>query len=993
MKKRFMAILLACSLVAGMFSMDTVSYASEVTTEAVSEEVTENDVIGDNQEKVPDLVKESIGDVEKESDLEAQTSDSQGLLASEQQAKVYKIWVKDEDDYGNVIATELSVSSVEGKQLLAYYIEDGTYNLDDLSFNNKERLWLNNAKLTCSESNMVQLLDCCISREDDTRTYEERCRLIGRSEIKSDICTIKSDTENSFKLHADTKYENFDGYLANEVVTEMVSGNAVEFHFDHDYTLNSSIYTTGKVFVDNGTLSIKSEDDRCGFSRVGDFEIGENGSVNCKWEDAEGYFVYNTITCTNSLVINNLDKKNVNARFIIEKTATVSGQEIYYSKETPNLTLDGKQKEEYVILYDETLGRWRALDYKDVFFICQPQNDSGNYGTVKIYGQKGTYEEPDIAGNLYGWGKQAKFKFEPQRGYELNKNTGVSVQKIGWTEDGESVTEGSPIVLTYDETEDAYLFSFPEDMKEDSYDYVEYDLIYEFIKSDEKKVSSINIKKADSGALPIAFTKLSDSVQLTADVLPEDAACKDIVWCSADETVAKVDASGKVIPVGNGKTTIIATAKDGSGVKDTCAVTVDIGIAEDEKKDIKKENDSAGSVIAEKKIDTTVKNYITVSGFTVNNTENVLDNQEKNDIRDGKDATISLYVTDIENTLSETEKNKIAAVTKTLSSDVKPVVTLDLSVFKAVDDQVDRITELQNKITVSVKADESAILPENEKNIKTRHYYGVRVHDGKAEEFDVDFDDASQTFTMSIDKFSTYTLGYYDTYNVQSVTLSKNTLNFTTRNACEILTATVIPTNAKQTVMWTSDNEAVATVDNNGKVTALANGTAIITATTTEGNKTASCTVTVNIPKEPEPQPEPSQQETQAMYRLYNPNSGEHFYTAVIGEKDHLVDVGWNYEGIAWYAPKSGDPVYRLYNPNAGDHHYTTNKAERDHLVDVGWNDEGIAWYSGGNTPLYRAYNPNAVTGSHHYTTSKNEIDYIVSVGWNDEGIGWYGVK
>ena len=130
---------------------------------------------------------------------------------------------------------------------------------------------------------------------------------------------------------------------------------------------------------------------------------------------------------------------------------------------------------------------------------------------------------------------------------------------------------------------------------------------------------------------------------------------------------------------------------------------------------------------------------------------------------------------------------------------------------------------------------------------------------------------------------------------------------------------------------------------------------------------------------------------TQDMYRLYNPNSGEHFYTAVVGERDYLVKVGWIYEGVAWKAPVSGDPVYRLYNPNAGDHHYTLSVAERDYLIKVGWNYEGISWYSGGPIPLYRAYNPNAIAGSHHYTTNKNEIDYIVKVGWKYEGIAWYG--
>ncbi len=58
------------------------------------------------------------------------------------------------------------------------------------------------------------------------------------------------------------------------------------------------------------------------------------------------------------------------------------------------------------------------------------------------------------------------------------------------------------------------------------------------------------------------------------------------------------------------------------------------------------------------------------------------------------------------------------------------------------------------------------------------------------------------------------------------------------------LTATVTPDNATdKTVTWTSNNDAVATVDTNGVVTAKAEGTATITATS--GGKTATCTVTV----------------------------------------------------------------------------------------------------------------------------------------------------
>ena len=61
------------------------------------------------------------------------------------------------------------------------------------------------------------------------------------------------------------------------------------------------------------------------------------------------------------------------------------------------------------------------------------------------------------------------------------------------------------------------------------------------------------------------------------------------------------------------------------------------------------------------------------------------------------------------------------------------------------------------------------------------------------------------------------------------------------------LTATVSPSAATdKSVTWASDNAAVASVDQTGKVTAHAKGTAVITATTTDGGFTASCTVTVS---------------------------------------------------------------------------------------------------------------------------------------------------
>ncbi|MDO4537906.1 MAG: hypothetical protein Q4B54_07075 [Coriobacteriales bacterium] len=131
-------------------------------------------------------------------------------------------------------------------------------------------------------------------------------------------------------------------------------------------------------------------------------------------------------------------------------------------------------------------------------------------------------------------------------------------------------------------------------------------------------------------------------------------------------------------------------------------------------------------------------------------------------------------------------------------------------------------------------------------------------------------------------------------------------------------------------------------------------------------------------------------QDEVAMFRIYNPNSGEHFYTQSVGEMRAAVKTGWQYEGVGWWAPTTGNEVYRLYNPNSGDHHYTTSAGERDLLVVEGWSDEGVGWMSGGNAPVYRQYNPNASTGAHNFTKSAGERDALVINGWNDEGVAWY---
>lgn len=83
--------------------------------------------------------------------------------------------------------------------------------------------------------------------------------------------------------------------------------------------------------------------------------------------------------------------------------------------------------------------------------------------------------------------------------------------------------------------------------------------------------------------------------------------------------------------------------------------------------------------------------------------------------------------------------------------------------------------------------------------------------------------------------------------SVAGVSLDKTEIVLV-EGSSEKLTATVEPTNAtNKNVTWSSDHEAIATVDQNGTVTARRGGQATITVTTADGSKTATCTVRVKI--------------------------------------------------------------------------------------------------------------------------------------------------
>ena len=126
-----------------------------------------------------------------------------------------------------------------------------------------------------------------------------------------------------------------------------------------------------------------------------------------------------------------------------------------------------------------------------------------------------------------------------------------------------------------------------------------------------------------------------------------------------------------------------------------------------------------------------------------------------------------------------------------------------------------------------------------------------------------------------------------------------------------------------------------------------------------------------------------------AVYRMYNPDSYEHFYTKDYYERSVLVKRGWTCEGTAWYAPDRGNAIYRLYLGTVGEHFYSTSLYEQNVLVSRGWKYEGIAFYSGGTVKTYRAYNSGIK--KHNFTTDSYEQKVLTTQrGWKNEGVAWY---
>lgn len=229
---------------------------------------------------------------------------------------------------------------------------------------------------------------------------------------------------------------------------------------------------------------------------------------------------------------------------------------------------------------------------------------------------------------------------------------------------------------------------------------------------------------------------------------------------------------------------------------------------------------------------------------------------------------------------------------------------------------------------------------------------------------------------------ATHNLSVTVVSSASSLTLNKSSMTLDVGKS-----ATLSATNTKAPIRsFLSSDDTIAQVDDKGNVYGISAGTATITAYLDNG-KTATCQVTVGS----------TSASTQAVYRLYNPNTNEHLYTTDKNEYETLwKKYGWGKEGVGWYAPTTGTAVYRLYQQGLDNHLYTTDLNEISVLTSkYGWKkDNGgkPVFYSGGSVPIYRVYNKN-LNGLHHLTTDLNEYNTLPKYGWAQEGIKLYAIK
>ena len=310
---------------------------------------------------------------------------------------------------------------------------------------------------------------------------------------------------------------------------------------------------------------------------------------------------------------------------------------------------------------------------------------------------------------------------------------------------------------------------------------------------------------------------------LTATVQPADATDKGVTWSSTNQNIVQVDQNGRVTGVETGTATVYVTTSDGEIVA-ACEVTVYVpfvdvtSITLDRTQAAMEKGETLTLTATVMPDDASVK---TVSWTSDNPDVAKVDEYGNVTAVGGGSAAITAKAGEFTATCTVT-------VTVPVSS-----VSLDRTSLGLTVGETDKLTATVNpgdatNQSVSWRSSNTGVAAVDNSGLV------IAIGAGTAT-ITVTTDDGGHTATCEVTV----------AVPVSSVTLDKTTLGLTEGETYQ-LTATVNPGNASNKgVSWRSSNTGVATVGNNGLVTAIGAGTATITVTTDDGGHTATCEVTV----------------------------------------------------------------------------------------------------------------------------------------------------
>ena len=343
----------------------------------------------------------------------------------------------------------------------------------------------------------------------------------------------------------------------------------------------------------------------------------------------------------------------------------------------------------------------------------------------------------------------------------------------------------------------------------------------------------IKAKSVSFGNSEYNITSAGQKINVNASVLPEKTNNKALEYKSSNEKIAVVDGEGNVTPVGNGTCQITATTTDGSNLQAKCNVNVDIKPIK--VTDIKIRNKSYTIISLNQT--PSFRTTITPSNATnkevkwTSSNENIAVVSENGIVTPVKNGTCKIIATTTDGT------NLSASIDITV--DFK-VTSISFSTKSYTITSVNQTPSFREKISPSNAANKSVKWTSSNENVAKVSTTGVikPVKNGtcKIIATTTDGTNLSASIDITVDIKAT------------KITLDKTNINLTNEKYSDKITAKIEPSEASDKVKYTSSNEKVAKVKEDGTVIAVGKGNCIITATTTDGtNLSAKCNVTSEV--------------------------------------------------------------------------------------------------------------------------------------------------